>query len=317
MIIDLRNDSKNKIIAIIVISLGLLFAGYKSLEAQAVSKLEDLGYTTNEARIKVNPFNVFTVVNDEEVKLKTIYNLRVDYAKQALGINDLTGLNTNDLIGSLTEVENITTEKKDFYVKRIAEYKAYLTKHKIKYSISSKDTLLKQYQSLDKVVQKRVRLLENQAFDLGITTSELKKMSKDKIKRIEQLNKAIAKIKKQNSATGGKYDRAGALRMFAQINAHRRSRGLKPYRYAEGRQSCVDNEATAYANTRKPHNWVCKAAANENAGLASINSNYVKIAMDFFITDPPHHRVLIGGYTSAAVSIVFKGNMAYMIVDVF
>lgn len=192
-----------------------------------------------------------------------------------------------------------------------------MTKHKIKYSINSKDTLVKQYQSLDKVIKKRLRLLENQAFDLGITTTELKKMNKDKIKRLNQLNKAIKKIKKENSANGGQYDRAGALRMFAQINTHRRANGLLPYRYAEGRQSCVDTEARAYANTRKPHNWLCKAAANENAGLASINSNYVKVAMDFFINDPPHHRVLIGNYTSAAVSIVFKGGMAYMIVDVF
>lgn len=297
--------------------MGLLFAGYKSVEARAVTKLEDLGYTTNEAKIKVNPLNVFTVVNDETVKLKTIYNLRVDYAKQALGINDLSGLNTNDLIGSLADVENATTEKKDFYVREIATYKNYLAKHKIKYSISSKDTLMQQYQSLDNVINKRIKLLENQAFDLGVPSSDLKKMSDNKIKRLDQLNKSITIIKKQNSTTGVRYDRAGALRMFEQINAHRRASGLKPYRYAEGRQSCVDTEARAYANTRKPHNWLCKAAANENAGLSSTSSNYVKIAMDFFITDPPHHRVLIGGYSSAAVSIVFKGGMAYMIVDVF
>lgn len=99
--------------------MGLLFAGYKSVEAKAVNQLEDLGYTLNEARIKVNPFNVFTVVNDETVKLKTIYNLRVDYAKQALGINDLKGLATYDLIGSLAEVENITTQKREYYIKRL------------------------------------------------------------------------------------------------------------------------------------------------------------------------------------------------------
>ncbi len=114
----------------------------------------------------------------------------------------------------------------------------------------------------------------------------------------------------------GNYNRALAQELFNAINAYRTSLGLTPYTYNSSKQSCVDQESKAYANTQNPHNWVCDVA-NENASIAAIGSDAVSISMEFFVNDPPHEEVLSGNYTSCAVSIYESNGMYYMIVGVF
>lgn len=119
-----------------------------------------------------------------------------------------------------------------------------------------------------------------------------------------------------SSSSDGPYNRALAMSLFNAINAYRTSLGLPKYSYSS-RQSCVDREAKAYADTNNPHNWVCTSAANENASYTAIGSDMVGITMDFFKNDPPHEAPMSGNYSSMAVSVYQKNNMNYTIVDFF
>ncbi len=175
---------------------------------------------------------------------------------------------------------------------------------------------------------------------------ELKKIKKDTNSTVKSAKKRIEKEQEQKKAkekakkeaeklaakTGdyssvalsptqmeGNFNRSLANDLFNAINSYRASIGKGPYIYNSAKQSCIDQEALAYANTSNPHNWVCDIL-NEYASTASVGSNLVSLSMNFFINDAPHEEVLSGrryNYTSAAVSVVQKNGTYYAIIGVW
>ncbi len=156
--------------------------------------------------------------------------------------------------------------------------------------------------------------------------------AKKRIKKEEEEKKAKEEAEKLAAKTGnyssvplsptqmeGNFNRSLASDLFNAINSYRASIGKAPYVYNSAKQSCIDQEALAYANTSNPHNWVCDNI-NENASTAAVGSNLVALSMNFFINDAPHEEVLAGrryNYTSAAVSVVQKNGTYYAIVGVW
>lgn len=152
----------------------------------------------------------------------------------------------------------------------------------------------------------------------GFTTTQLKSLNNDNLlKTIENQEAQLKLVKSWESSISSADVKKQIMNMFNQTNEYRKSKGLTPYTYNYAKQSCVDKEAKAYAANGNPHNWLCKSAVNENAGIAGVNSNYVNIAMNFFKSDPPHEAVLSGNYKSVAISIVQSKGKMHMIMDVF
>ncbi len=167
---------------------------------------------------------------------------------------------------------------------------------------------------------------------IKINTNKTIKEAKARIKKEEEKKKKEEEAKKIAAKTGdyssfnlsptkmeGDFNRSLANDLFAAINSYRASIGKPPYIYNSSKQSCIDQEALAYANTSNPHNWVCDNL-NENASTAPVGSNLVSLSMNFFINDPPHEEVLSGrryNYTSAAVSVVQKNGTYYAIIGVW
>lgn len=293
----------------------------------ATAKLVNLGYEETKAKELVNISNMYHIADNEKDRLnKLVADRKADTKELGIEPTKVQALNLSNtaLYDDYNKIDSLCDETEKDLQSKLTNLEKLAKDYKIDYKYKD-NTLYGKYTYLNKLINKNQDALidkyEDNLSDLGFSNAKIEKLSsKNKAKTIAALKTAYTKEKKRMKALDGFQSaelKEQAMRMFKMTNEYRKSKGLKPYTYNSAQQACVHTEAKAYASNNKPHNWLCKAAANENAGLSSVNSDYVKVAMDFFISDPPHEAVLSGNYSSVAISIVNKGNMNYMIMDVF
>lgn len=313
-----------KVLFIIIILVPLTYTLYATVQTNSLTKL---GYTKQEAKAMVNPFSIYNIVSRE------MDNLEKDIAANSSQLEEL-GLSEEQVDKIIKDnktsvkIDKTLSQKKEEREKLIKalikDYETQAQTYNIKYKYNEKDTIYQQYLYLKKTVTaqlgKIIKDYEKYLYNIGYSEQEIKKYKSNDLDATYKKLKVVYDQEKKNEALFSGFQNAQlkqqALVMFHEINEYRASKGLKPYAYASGKQSCAFKEARAYASNKNPHNWLC-SCANENASLASVNADYVSIALHFFKTDPPHERVIGGNYTSVAIAFVQKGDMVYMIVDVW
>lgn len=305
------------VIFVLIISIGC----YKYYKIQ-LNSLQKLGYTQEQSKYMITPLSIYHIVSNNkeelETNIKTIENKLDD-----LGVKQVDA-NYDNLVSKYNHLANIKDQKNEFMKKEVDKYLELAKTLKIKYDVQNKPIAV-QYKELHNLLTDKVKKINDKNIKFlkanGYSKKEIAKLNgKDIFTTYNNILKARSKVEKeikQNQGFASKNIKDAAMRMFNQTNQYRQSLGLKPYKYNYAMQACVFKEAKAYATNKNPHNWLCKAAANENAGLASSRSDYVGAAMTFFKNDPPHEAVLSGNYNSVAIAIVEKNGMMYMIMDVF
>jgi len=294
---------------------------------QAREKLIALGYNKEQSNELVSYSNMYGIVQSKTNELQSLIYDDVNKAAN-LGLSDKAineiEINQTQLYTSHTSLQTLISDRETFLNDELVRLEGIASEHKIKYDYKEND-LYQKYLYLDKTVNKKIDGIisdyHDKLIDLGLSEASIKKLEvKDKEESLTKLEDAYQKqLKKLEELDGFQSEalRDQAMRMFNQVNEYRASKGLKPYKYNTDKQACIFAEAKSYANNKNPHNWACQPIANENASLASINSDYVKIAMNFFISDPPHEAVLSGNYTSTAMAFVQRNGMVYMIMGVW
>lgn len=296
---------------------------YYTIQVESLTKL---GYSDNQAKEKVKISTIYNIVSNQKNTLnssiqkytKILHNLGVSQEK----ITSLTK-NETKLLAKEIALRDYATSRQDDLESELKILKKQADNLKIKYDLKDKKVNT-QVNYLNKLVSRKINKLTSNyksfLLDNGYSKADIKKMmNKSDYQNMLNLKKKVTSEKKKQKANSGfqtKELKNQAMRMFRLTNEYRRSLGLKPYTYNYAKQSCVFKEAKAYSQNKNPHNWACPCA-NENAGLSSINSDYVAVAMKFFKNDPPHEAVLSGNYSSVAIAFVEKDGMVYMIMDVF
>lgn len=308
-----------------ILTISIIFLGCFNMQVNA---LVDLGYPKSVAKEKTKITNLFSVVSNEKKSLQK----DIDHTQQELidlGLKNHEVLNIakdeDKLVSQLNLLKDEKEVKVSFYQKSLSQLEAIAKKYNIKYQYPDTNVYNRNiYLStlLNKNNGKLIAQYREYLIKQGYSKQEIRKLKgKNSHETLSKLQVAYNKeAKKQNEQLNqfsSKELRDSAMRMFRETNEYRASKGLRPYKYNYKMQSCVFKEANAYARNKNPHNWACQPIANENAGLASAKSDYVKLAMDFFKTDPPHEQVLLGNHNSVAIAIVTKDGMNYMIMDVF
>lgn len=317
-------SSSKKFIILVILILNVCLAAFtvqaQASQKQAIYNLIDLGYTEAEADAMVSISNARVVVKTQTDSLDKKYQAQVKVLTNEIGVTMDDIVIDEDLktVQIISYLEDHARKLSAEYNNRIKQSQEILSELELKVEIDTEQSLVDIHDMLQIELKSAIDKLKDDIFELGGTTLEIEALVEDDmIKTVANLESEITRLIELKDVQGYEFDRAQAMSMFEQVNAYRASMGLKPYSYNYEQQACVDSEAVAYSSNNNPHNWACATAANENAGISSINSNYVKIAMDFFISDPPHHAVLVGNHQSAAVSIVLRNGKAYMILDVF
>lgn len=318
----MKKISKRTIILVVVL-IALVSFGFVRYYQIQVHSLQRLGYTQEESKKMVNPLSIYHIVTNTKDDLL----VQLDDVKKELnelGINEDAEKGEMPLVGQVKELKSLRDEKIKFLNNEISTLEKEAKILNISYEKEGK-SLYNQYSQLTLEVNKKIKKenKKNITFleENGYSKNEINKLkTKDNFKTYENILKAVnkeKKIKKENNGFASAAIKNEAMRMFKETNQYRKSKGLAPYKYNYNQQACVFLEANGYANNGNPHNWLCKAAANENAGLANVNSDYVGSAMTFFKNDPPHEAVLSGNYRSVAIAFVERNGMMYMIMDVF
>lgn len=318
----MKKISKRTIILVVVL-IALVSFGFVRYYQIQVHSLQSLGYTKEESKKMVNPLSIYHIVTNTKDDLL----VQLDDVKKELnelGINEDAEKGEMPLVGQVKELKSLRDEKIKFLNNEISTLEKEAKILNISYEKEGK-SLYNQYSQLTLEVNKKIKKenKKNITFleENGYSKNEINKLkTKDNFKTYENILKAVnkeKKIKKENNGFASAAIKNEAMRMFKETNQYRKSKGLAPYKYNYNQQACVFLEANGYANNGNPHNWLCKAAANENAGLANVNSDYVGSAMTFFKNDPPHEAVLSGNYRSVAIAFVERNGMMYMIMDVF
>lgn len=319
----MKKHKKQAIVSIVLVSC-LALTGFsvqvKSLEQIATTQLLELGYTQDEARAFLTYSNLPVIAKEQELILQEQYQQLLETLEVEIGLPavNMPVDENSALISKIEQAANYIEQKRSHYTTSIDQSVALLTQFDVNLEMDASLSLVQKDAMATEAVNTVVEDLKSQVSALGASQNQVDELLSDNIlDSANNLNNEIIRLKAERANLGYYFDRDGAMAMFYQVNAYRASQGLAPYTYNYGQQSCVDAEAAAYASNNNPHNWACKTVANENAGISSVKSDYVKIAMNFFIADPPHHAVLVGNHQSAAVSIVIKNGTAYMILDVF
>ncbi|WP_423363441.1 CAP domain-containing protein [Mycoplasma sp. P36-A1] len=322
----MKRNHKVKVLIVLILLSAVSSIVVLSIN-NATAKLVSLGYDQAHAKSLVNVSNMFDVATKQQEKLTTLIKARTeDSEKLGIESNDIDklGLSQTKLYSDYQKIDNLCTETESNLKDKLKSLEIVAKEANIDYKYKTED-IYNRYTYLNKLVTSNqnalIKKYTKSLTDLGFSTAQINKLkSSDKTKTLKNLKKTIsaekARIKKLDGFQSETL-KEQAMRMFKLTNQYRASLGLKAYTYNYSMQSCVFKEAAAYASNKNPHNWLCSAAANENAGLSSETSDYVQVAMDFFISDPPHEAVLSGNYKSVAIAIVNKDGMNYMIMDVF
>lgn len=308
-----------------ILVAGIASTAYYTVQVNSLTKL---GYTKEEAKAMTNLSSIYNIVTRNKDDLKgSISEHKDDLMSLGYDAEDVTKI--EQTCDNLVDKEQTFGQTKNTREKtlttNVTNLESKASNYKIKYDYKNETNVYKKYVYLTNLLEsnysKLIKQYRSYLLNNGYTKAEVNKLKgKTDETTLNNLKKATEKNKKDQKANSGfasKSIKDQAMRMYRLTNEYRKSKGLKPYKYNYSMQSCVFKEAKAYSINKKPHNWLCEAAANENAGLSSSSSDYVKIAMDFFISDPPHEAVLSGNYNSVAIAIVEKDGMMYMIMDVF
>ncbi|MDR3215629.1 MAG: hypothetical protein LBT75_05110 [Bacilli bacterium] len=316
-----------KTIRILLVIILLIPIGYFSYASIQIRSLEKLGYTNQQAKDMVNPFSIYNIVSREIDNIeKDIINNKTKLKELGLSEQEITLFikDKNLRLKKKITLQEKTQERLKLINTLILNYEKQAKEYNIKYSYQKDANVYQKYLYIKKLITNKYKELttkyQNYLLSIGYSQSEINKYkSKDSSKTIKALNELYLLEKENEKKFQGFSNnllKEQAMKMYHQINVYRQAKGLKPYTYNNQKQTCVFKEARAYARNKNPHNWACPCA-NENASLASVNSNYVNIAMNFFKNDPPHERVISGNYKSTAIAFVETNGMVYMIVDVF
>lgn len=313
------NNKSKILISILVILVVISYFVYYSIQVNSLTKL---GYTKQKAYEMVNITTIYNIVSDNEAELrqdinshtKTLDNLGISSSQVSNLFNKSDKLVVKeDILDDYASKLNEKMNKKFDVLKKQAEI------FKIEYKLKDNE-LYKQVDYLENLVNNKIDNLIDFLSVNGFSTKQINALENiDGIKKANDILSAVEKEKKELKKNNGFQSaelHKQAMRMFRLTNEYRASQGLKPYIYNYKKQSCVFKEASAYAKTRIPHNWVCPTA-NEVASLASVKSDYVAIAMKFLTTDPSHEATMSGNYKSASIAFVEKKGIVYMIMDVF
>ncbi|MDR1781455.1 MAG: hypothetical protein LBR40_00415 [Bacilli bacterium] len=313
-----------KLLVIIALLIPTCYFLYANVQINSLTKL---GYTYQEAKEMVNPFSIYNIVTREINNLEDNINTNENKLKE-LGLSDeqikVLVENNKTKVSKATTLKEKKEEREKLITSLIKDYEEQAKTYKISYKYASNATIYQKYQYIKKVISTKLKDIvkdyQSYLLSIGYSQSEINKYkSKDLDGTVKKLKVVYDKEKKNEKLFSGFSNaklKQQAMVMFRKINEYRASKGLKAYTYASAKQNCAFIEARAYARNKTPHNWLCDCA-NENASLASVNSDYVSIAMNFFKNDPPHERVIGGSYSSVAIAFVQSNGMVYMIVDVW
>lgn len=234
-----------------------------------------------------------------------------------------------ELLDRVDELEEIADSLEDIPEEEIEKYDSMVEEYNNLAGDESLDALYSDYATLDniegeiaeleadiKIIEKEEKAAKKAEKKEEKAKEEEEEDAKDEADSQDDNTDSLETSTSTDLPNDGNYNRSIGQALFNSVNAYRSSIGLPPYAYNSSMQACVDSESQAYAVTQNPHNWLC-SVSNENASLAPIGSDAVKISMDFFTTDPPHEAVLSGNYTSATTSIYESNGMYYMILCVF
>lgn len=324
MVIKMIKKYKKQALVSILLVSSLALSGFtlqvKGLEQVAKRQLVELGYTQEDAQELVKYTNLHIVAKEKELHLQEEKTKYMTLLETEIGTTyeGVDNVETLTMVEQVSHLADYVDNKRTSYTSSIDQAIALLAQFEVNLELDESLNLVQKQALLTESVATIVEELKYQANKLGATESDISELiTDDPLQTAIMLDNEIASLNEKRATQGYYFDRVAAMEMFNQVNAYRASQGLALYTYNHAQQSCVDLEAVAYSSNNNPHNWACTTVANENAGISSVNSDYVKIAMNFFISDPPHHAVLVGNHQSAAVSIVIKNGVAYMILDVF
>lgn len=317
---------KKKLVALLSI-LSITLGGYLLYENR-VEAFSKLGFNKVEAYNEVTLANMFTKPASTSSELNAnISKMTNELVTWGYSLDDVAFLYDDNftLVQKNQKLTDYYTQKSEELDNKLAKLQEKADLYELKPEVSSSATTIEKYNYMYELVDAKEIELKNtikenskELASNGFTTAQIKALNDDSL--VQTIKNQDAKLKVVESwekSIASESIKVQIMNMFNQTNEYRKSKGLKPYTYNYAKQSCVDTEAKAYAANGNPHNWLCKSAANENAGIASVSSNYVKIAMDFFKSDPPHEAVLSGNYSSVAISFVPSNGRMHMIMDVF
>jgi len=312
---------KRKLIILLALVFSILALFTSTIES-AQRELVELGYTYDKAREKVNIQNAFNIVYETKTELQEAIHSQFDKAV-TIGIDTsiLDELNQEEL--SLVEtyeyINLLIYNRVNYLDGAVSEMVAFLNEHEI--AFDSELELYEKYRVYsDLVSEKQGELIQYYVNQLDRIAYRNFELVEDNATSLENVRAAYASQQERIASLNGFQNESlqrQARRMFNLINEYRAGLGLRPFTYNYAMQSCVFLEAQTYANTRNPHPWVCQPVSNANASLASVHSDYVAIAMNFFRTSPTHEAVISGPYSSATIAFVQQGGMVYMILYVF
>ncbi len=324
----------NKKSLILVVAIAITaFATFELFTNYTEDQIRALGFDKNETIDIVEehgPFNAYDVVKSElekEVEEKEfIFTNEIGESLDVVGNKDkLTLVEYSELLDVKTEELRVFYETEIELVTSSLVVYPLVDEDIIDYAeftladeFTSKMELLTKYES---TYNDKLESLKASLRDYGVRQAEIDSLITDDIfSSIDALEEKESYMKEYNAlvSTSGNTYAAGAMDLFNRLNDHRVSKGLPAFRYNAEGQSCVDVEANSYANNKNPHNWLCKSLTSEGASLASVNSDYIKIAGDFLTTHGSHERdVVMPEYVSAACSAVERDGMVYMICGYF
>lgn len=320
----IKYATKALILVIITAVLYSTISNYSS-----VSALEELGYTKNEAvELLKEAKNSSTFVTTKRVELENEVVELVEELEYEYHINEnkYDEFFTEKLVQQVELFNDLSAElRSQFQTEFDWITGELLNKFSVVYEYNDTISFYENVENAKKTLEENVASyallqaeLTQKLLDNGYSQEAINNfIVDDSYQTITNLRNETASIDEKIAMFGSIQAYNSVMRMFNETNAYRISLGLTPYTYNYEQQACVTAEAAAYAANKNPHNWVCSAAANENASLGGVNSDYVAVSMNFFKTDPPHEAVLSGQYRSVAIAMVLSNGTYYIIMDVF
>lgn len=310
---------RQKILVITVLTLCIAFI-FSSTMISAHRQLIDLGHSEYKARNLISLNNVFNIVELSEKEINEALEVQLERAR-AVGLDNDTLMNakitSHSLVHKLEVITLVNDEREMYLNEKIQAFSEIIED----VSFDEELTLYENYNKLsNKVDAQKESMIQDYIRELNRLSYFNYEVVEDKAQTLANVQGALTRVQERMASLNG-FQNASlqqqAKRLFNLINNYRANLGLRPFTYNHAMQSCVFLEAQTYAATKNPHPWVCQPVSNANASLASVHSDYVQIAMNFFMSSPSHEAVISGNYSSATIAFWQVGNMVYMILYTF
>ncbi len=319
-------------IAIGALALSMIFAGSFYAYASNTSKtINALGYSDEETEQFIEEHGIFNAYENVEKALEDEIKQKEELLITTVGVSPelIENYNTLTRVEYSNALDVFTESTKLMYEENIAEVEKKLSVFTFEEETSVENLSLSDIYNIkhsllvetEDEYNEKINEHKQSLLDYGMRESELESLLNGSLVEIlKALGDKVAYYKEYNAlvSTSGNSYASGSMDLFNRLNEHRVSKGLAPFEYNAAQQGCVDIEANSYANNKNPHNWLCKTLTSEGASLASVNSDYIKIAGDFLTSHGSHEAdVTNPRYTSAACSAVARDGMVYMICGYF